>query len=76
MQQGPGGGFPGGGFPAGGNNNNNRRGPQMSVSINVSNLLNHTNLNRFSGVQSSLNFGKATSSGSPREIQLGVQFNF
>ena len=78
MQQGPGGGFPGGGFPGGGggNNNNNRRGPQMSVSINVSNLLNHTNLNRFSGVQSSPNFGKATSSGSPREIQLGLQFNF
>ena len=75
LQQGPGGGFPGGGFPGGGGNNN-RRGPQMSVSINLSNLLNHTNLNRFSGVQSSRNFGKATSSGSPRELQLGVQFNF
>jgi hypothetical protein len=69
-----GGGFPGG--PGGPGGNRNNRGPQMSVSINVRNLLNHTNFTRYSGVLTSQNFGKANSASSPREIQLGVQFSF
>jgi hypothetical protein len=48
----------------------------MTISIESSNVLNHTNFSRYSGVQSSENFGKATSAGSPREIELGVQFSF
>jgi hypothetical protein len=80
----PGGGFPGGGggdrggggFPGGPGGNRSNRGPQMSISINLRNLLNHTNFTRYSGVLTSQNFGKANSASSPREIQLGVQFSF
>jgi hypothetical protein len=40
------------------------------------NLLNHTNLNSFSGVQTSPVFGHATSAQSPRRFELGTRFNF
>jgi hypothetical protein len=69
FQGGPGNGRGGGG-------GNRRAGPEMTISIESSNVLNHTNFSRYSGVQSSENFGKATSAGSPREIELGVQFSF
>ncbi len=86
----PGGGIPGGGGGGGGGyegerggggfggpgGNNRARVPQMSISINATNLLNQTNLSRYSGVLTSRNFGKANSASSPREIQLGVQFTF
>jgi hypothetical protein len=77
FQGGPGN-FPGGGggFPGGPGGNRSTRGPQMSISINLRNLLNHTNFTRYSGVLTSQNFGKANSASSPREIQLGVQFSF
>ena len=46
------------------------------LTANVSNLLNHTNLSRFSGVLSSPFFGRANSARRPREIELGIQLRF
>jgi Carboxypeptidase regulatory-like domain len=40
------------------------------------NLLNHTNLSGFSGVQTSPFFGQATSAQLPRRFELGMRFNF
>ncbi len=40
------------------------------------NLLNHTNLLAFSGVQTSPFFGHATSAQLPRRMELGTRFNF
>ena len=40
------------------------------------NLLNHTNLLGFSGVQTSPFFGQATSAQGPRRMELGTRFNF
>ena len=40
------------------------------------NLLNHTNLGIFNGVQTSAFFGQATSAQSPRRMELGLRFNF
>jgi hypothetical protein len=75
---GPGGPFPGGpgGGPGGGQGNRERRGLEMSVTANISNLLNHTNFSRYSGVMTSPFFGRANSARAPREIELGVQFSF
>jgi hypothetical protein len=42
----------------------------------VSNVLNHTNFNRYSGVLTSQFFGRANSASAPRQIELGLQFNF
>jgi hypothetical protein len=39
-------------------------------------LLNHTNFTRFSGVLSSPLYGLPVSARSPREIGLGLRFNF
>jgi hypothetical protein len=44
--------------------------------VEVRNLLNHTNFTRFSGVQSSPLYGLPVSARSPREIGLGLRFNF
>jgi hypothetical protein len=40
------------------------------------NLLNHTNLGSFSGVETSPFFGHATSAQMPRRMELGLRFNF
>jgi len=40
------------------------------------NLLNHANLNAFSGVETSPFFGQATSAQPPRRMELGLRFNF
>lgn len=40
------------------------------------NLLNHSNLGVFSGVQTSPFFGQATSAQSPRRMELGLRLNF
>lgn len=42
----------------------------------VFNLLNHTNLGSFSGVQTSPFFGQATSAQGPRRMEVGTRFNF
>ncbi len=40
------------------------------------NLLNHTNLGVFNGVQTSPYFGQATSAQLPRRFEVGTRFNF
>ena len=40
------------------------------------NLLNHTNLGVFNGVQTSPYFGQATSAQGPRRMEIGTRFNF
>jgi hypothetical protein len=40
------------------------------------NLLNHTNLGTFNGVQTSPYFGQATSAQGPRRMELGMRLNF
>jgi hypothetical protein len=42
----------------------------------ASNLLNHSNLGAFSGVQTSPFFAQATSAQSPRRMELGMRLNF
>jgi hypothetical protein len=48
----------------------------MAIYADLNNVLNHPNFNRFSGVLTSPYFGRANSAQRPREVQLGVQFNF
>jgi hypothetical protein len=80
----PGGGPPPGGFPGGGGGGfagavppqqprPNTSGPQMTFSLQVNNLLNHSQRNIQSGVVTSPYFGKLTGSG-PRTISLSLQF--
>jgi len=64
-------------FQGGGaNRNGGRRDTELSINANISNLFNHTNFSRYSGVMSSPYFGRANSARSPREVELGIQINF
>jgi hypothetical protein len=49
---------------------------RLELYAQVFNLLNHTNLGGFSGVQTSPFFGQATSAQAPRRMELGMRFNF
>ncbi|OFV99455.1 MAG: hypothetical protein A3F68_09020 [Acidobacteria bacterium RIFCSPLOWO2_12_FULL_54_10] len=73
-----GGGFPGGGpgFPGGGGGGGRSSGPTVAITANINNLLNHTNFTRFNGVLTSSFFGRANSVRNPREIEVGLRFNF
>jgi hypothetical protein len=78
----PGGGPPGGqrgpGGPGGrpGGINQPQRGPTMAFVVNIQNLLNHPQLNQYSGVMTSPFFGRANGARNPRQIELGLRFNF
>lgn len=78
FQQGGGGpGFGGGGLGGGrGGPRGSSGGPELTLFVDVRNILNHTNFTRYSGVLSSPFFGEPVSARSPREIGLGVRFNF
>jgi len=54
----------------------NGGGLALTISVDVRNLLNHTNFTRYSGVLSSPFFGQPVSASSPREIDLGLRFDF
>ncbi len=87
-----GGGFPGGGLGGqrgtnrggfGGRNRgqqngsfNQKNGPTVTFQIHVQNLLNHTQLNSYSGTMTSNFFGRASSARNPRQIEVGLRFNF
>ncbi len=73
---GPGGGPGGrpGGIPGGGFGQPPRL--QMQITADVRNALNHTNFGNYSGVMTSPFFGRPTSARNPREIQVGLRFNF
>jgi hypothetical protein len=48
----------------------------MNVFANINNAFNRANYNQPSGVMTSPNFGFATSSTDPREIEIGMRFQF
>jgi hypothetical protein len=48
----------------------------VNLFINMTNAFNRTNLRPPSGVMSSHNFGRSTSAENPREIEVGVRFQF
>lgn len=81
--------FPGGGQRGnrgqegrGGQNNPNNpnfnqgRGPTMTFSLNVENLLNNVQFTGYSGVMTSRFFGVPTNARNPRQIEASVRFNF
>jgi hypothetical protein len=51
-------------------------GINMNVFANMTNAFNHVHLGTPSGVMTSPNFGRITSASDPREIEIGVRFQF
>ena len=51
-------------------------GPNVNVFVNMTNAFNHTHPGIPSGVLTSPNFGLSTSAEDPREIEMGVRFQF
>jgi len=51
-------------------------GAQVNVFANITNALNRTNFQNISSALTSSRFGQPTSAGSPREIEIGVRFQF
>jgi hypothetical protein len=49
---------------------------RMNVFANINNLTNHQNLGGYSGIQTSENFRKPTFAMNPRNVNIGVGFNF
>jgi Carboxypeptidase regulatory-like domain len=70
-----GGGFGGNRGQNGGFNQNNN-GPTVTFQMQVQNLLNHTQLNSYSGTMTSPFFGKASSARNPRQVEVGLRLNF
>jgi hypothetical protein len=74
---GPGGRGPGGdGRGRGPNMGQQQGGVRMTLSANIQNLFNHRNFSNPSGVLTSNFYGVYTRAQNPREIQLGLRFNF
>ena len=48
----------------------------VTISAQISNLINRVNYDRYSGVLSSPFFGRSNSAGPARQIELSVRFNF
>jgi outer membrane receptor for ferric coprogen and ferric-rhodotorulic acid len=48
----------------------------VNTYINVNNAFNRPNYSPPSGVMTSSNFGKSTSAGNPRAVELGLRFQF
>jgi hypothetical protein len=51
-------------------------GANLNVFANASNLFNWVHLGRPSGVLTSPSFGRSTSAQNPREIEVGLRFQF
>jgi outer membrane receptor protein involved in Fe transport len=62
------------GGPAGGNGNGTRK--NLNLFANMTNAFNRLNYGVPSGVMTSPNFGKSTSAVNPREIEVGMRFQF
>jgi hypothetical protein len=81
-QRGPGdfGGNRGGGNRGGGNRNGNfnqnNNGRTVTFQMQIQNLLNHTQFNGYSGTITSPFFGRASNARNPRQIEVGLRFNF
>jgi hypothetical protein len=54
----------------------NGGGPQLSLFANINNAFNMTNLRAPVGVMTSSNFGRSTSAFPPREIEVGLRYQF
>ena len=50
--------------------------PNVNVFANMTNAFNRPNYNPPSGVMTSPNFGRSTSAGNPREVEIGLRFQF
>jgi hypothetical protein len=61
-------------FDAGGIDNGTRT--NVNVFANMTNAFNRPNYNPASGIMTSPNFGRYTSAGNPREIEVGLRFQF
>ena len=48
----------------------------MTFTAQVQNLINHTQFNGYSGTMTSPYFGRASNARQPRQIELGLRFNF
>jgi len=79
------GGFGGGGFGGGGRGGGGRGGGggsdanhryTVTFSVNVNNIINHTNLAGLNGVLGTPLFGLANAATGPRRIELAARFNF
>ena len=60
---------------SGGNGNGNRT-RNLNVFANMTNAFNRTNIDTMSGVMSSPNFGRPTGALDPRQIEVGMRFQF
>jgi hypothetical protein len=76
-----------GNFPNAGNRGGNNRGnqnpnfnqgtgPTVTFTAQVQNLLNHTTYNSYSGTMTSPYFGRPSNARNPRQIEVGLRFNF
>ena len=65
-----------GGRDASGGRRAGGAGAQINVFANISNALNRANLQRVSGALTSRRFGQPTSANDPREIEIGMRFQF
>jgi hypothetical protein len=63
-------------FFFGGGQGNSGAQPNVNVFVNMTNAFNRPNYGIPSGVMTSSNFGKATTAGDPREIEVGMRFQF
>ena len=61
---------------AGANARGNTTRANLNVFANMTNAFNHANHGTPSGVMTSPNFGFSTSAGEPREIEVGMRFQF
>jgi hypothetical protein len=64
----------GGGGPMGFGNENGRF--NLTVSAQISNVLNRVNYGSFSGVLGSPYFMRSSSAGGARQLELGLRFSF
>ena len=60
----------------GGRNGNGATQKNMNIFANITNAFNRPNYSPRSGVMTSSNFGKSTSAADPRELEVGLRFQF
>ncbi len=63
-------------FFGSGNGASNTTRTNVNLFANMTNAFNHPNYAAPSGVITSPNFGRSTSAGDPREIEIGMRFQF
>ena len=51
-------------------------GKTVTFQMQIQNLLNHTQLNGYSGTMTSSFFGRANNARQPRQVEVGLRFNF